>query len=73
MTINPKPPGLLSRRMFEIDRGWIVVEERWNIDEPGCPLIQSPWHSPLQGGPIVIRQLEMTKQDFNDSDILLFN
>ena len=73
MSIPDRPPGLMSRRMFPIDRGRVVVEERWNIDTPGCPLIRNPWaRNSLQPGPLVVRQLEMTAEDFEHSDITLF-
>ena len=62
------PPGLMSRRMIPIDQGRVVVEERWNIDVPGCPLIKSPWH-PFEGGPEIIRQVVMTEREYLDSGI----
>ena len=67
--------GLLSRRMFHIDRGRVIVEEEWNIDESGCPLIRSPWTqmNNLHPGPIFVRQIEMTTEEFNHSKIPLFN
>lgn len=72
MDIDPKPPGLLSRRMFPIYRGRVCVEERWDIEVPGCPLIKNPWSvNPLEGR-FVVRQREMTVEDFNNSKIELF-
>ena len=73
MQIHPKPPGLLGRRVFAIDGERVVIEEKWNIDEPGCPLIRSPWNPGLETGPIFIRQLVMDQEEFNRSDIPLFN
>lgn len=67
MKINPNPPGLISRRMFPIDRGRVVVQEEWNIDTPGCPMIRSPFHSQLESdGPTYIRQIEMTAEEYQD-------
>lgn len=43
------------------------MEEKWNIDVPGCPMIRSPWHPPLDDGPIFIRQLEMTEEEYADA------
>ena len=70
--INPSPPGLLSRRVFAIDMGRVVVEEKWDIDEPGCPLIRSPWHAPIATGSIVIQQFVMGQEEFNACNIPLF-
>lgn len=72
MEIDPKPPGLLSRRMRR-DGERVVVEEEWNIDTPGCPLIRNPWASPsCQSAPFVLRRIEMTEQEFDDSKVVLF-
>jgi hypothetical protein len=66
--IDKSPPGLLSRRFFPIDRGRWVMEEKWNIDVPGCPLIRSPWlPGPFNDGPIFIRQVEMTAEEYRVS------
>lgn len=74
MKIDQRPPGLLSRRTFPIDRGRVVVEERWNIDTPGCPMIRNPWSlANWPPGPIVVRQREMTEDEFRLSDIQLFS
>lgn len=71
--MNQRPPGLLSRKMFPIDRGRVVVEERWNIDVPGCPLIRNPWQlNHLMGGPEYVRQVEMTAEEFEHNKIDLF-
>lgn len=57
--------GLIYRRMFPIDHGRVVVEEEWNIDAPGCPLIRSPWVTgPFNDGPIFVRQVVMTTTEF---------
>jgi hypothetical protein len=72
MSINQRPPGLLSRRMFPIYRGSVIVEERWDIEAPGCPLIESPWGVNSLEGRFVKRQREMTEQEFRDSKIELF-
>lgn len=65
MEISAHPPGLLSRRFFPIDQGRWVMEEKWNIDVPGCPLIRSPWLlGPFNDGPIFIRQVEMTAAEY---------
>lgn len=67
MEINPNPPGLLGRRFFPIDHGRWVMEEKWNIDTPGCPMIRSPWLvGPFNDGPIFIRQVEMTAEEYHE-------
>lgn len=66
-------PGLLSRRMFAIAPDRVVVEERWKIDEPGCPMIVNPWQqNALLGGPHYVRQIEMSLAEFSHSRIPLF-
>lgn len=41
------------------------MEEEWNIDVPGCPLIRSPWiYGPFNDGPIFTRQVEMTAEEY---------
>lgn len=59
-------PGLISRRVFNIDRGRVVVEERWNLDAPGCPVVRSPFHNPLQSGPVHVVQTEMTEAEYRE-------
>lgn len=68
------PPGLLSRRMFRVDRGRVVVQEEWKIDEPGCPMIQNLWINPMQlaQGSRYIRQVEMTDDEFARAKPRLF-
>lgn len=66
MKIADFPPGLISRRAFPIDQGRVVVEEHWDISVPGCPLIRSPWHGPLNQ-PLAnkyIRQITMTAEEY---------
>lgn len=74
MDIDQRPPGLMSRRMFPIHAENVIVEETWNIETPGCPLIKNPWDiNPLEAlGGIVKRQREMTMQEFVNSKIPLF-
>lgn len=63
--IDDYPPGLIWRRWFPIDRGRMVVEEEWDIDTPGCPMIRSPWHNGLSlNGSRFVRQVVMTDEEF---------
>lgn len=67
MKIDPNPPGLLSRHTFQIDGGRWIMQEEWDISAPGCPMIRSPWHSPLgQEGNSFIRQVEMTDAEHEE-------
>ena len=67
MKIDPNPPGLLYRRTFPIDRGKWIMEEKWDIGVPGCPLIRNPWMPYAQNqGNIYYRQLEMTAEEHED-------
>lgn len=56
--------ALIYRRVFAIDRGRVVVEEKWDRYHPDCPFIDNPWNSYQQAGNVIIRQLEMTKEEF---------
>lgn len=72
--MRDRPPGLIKRRMFPIDRGRVVVEEHWDVDVPGCPMIRNPWVNPLEviGGSKIVRQVEMTRLDYDRANIDLF-
>ena len=62
--IDNNPPGLVHRRAFR-DGGKVIVQEEWNIDVPGCPLIRSPWNPPPENyGSIWIRQIVMSEDEF---------
>lgn len=64
MEIDANPPGLVGRRSFPIDGGRWVMEERWDISVPGCPMIRSPWLvGPFNDGPIFLRQVVMTAEE----------
>lgn len=73
MSIPDRHPGLLSRRAFQVDRNRVVVEERWDIDVPGCPMIRNPWLPSMQAsGWLYVRQIEMTADEYNNSKPVLF-
>jgi hypothetical protein len=68
MKIDDNPPGLIGRRMLRVGDGKVVVQEEWNIDTPGCPMIRSPWHPPPpNSGPLWIRQVTMTEEEYRDA------
>ena len=73
MKINQRPPGLLARRMFRIDDGKIVVQEEWDIDVPGCPVIRSPWHPQSKAGSLYVRQIRMTDAEYRNANVTLFS
>ncbi len=60
--IGHSPPGLIYRRTFPVGDGRWILEEKWDIRVPGCPMIKSPWHSPFEGD-VFIRQVEMTAKE----------
>jgi hypothetical protein len=64
--------ALIYRRVFPIDQGRVVVEEKWDLEHPDCPFIRNPW-ADYQGtlGNRAYRQLTMTKQEFSASNIPL--
>jgi len=56
--------GLISRHVFPIDQGRVVVDERWDLDVPGCPIVRPPFGT-LQSGPHFVRQIVMTPREYN--------
>jgi hypothetical protein len=48
------------------------MEEEWNIDAPGCPMIRSPWHPQFNDGPIFIRRVEMTTAEYEEAKKFAF-
>lgn len=73
-TMNPRPPGLMSREAFHIGTDVVIVDETWNIDVPGCPMIRNPWTaSSQQVGSIFVRRLKMTENEFSSQEIPLFS
>lgn len=66
---NPEN-ALIYRRVFPIDRGRVVVEEKWDKRHPHCPFIDNPWNPYAGslndwGG---IRQVVMTEQEFAEAE-----
>lgn len=64
--------ALIYRRMFPIDQGRVVIEEKWDLTHPECPFVRSPW-SPWQG-PLQspqVRQIILTEEQFAASNIPL--
>lgn len=58
--------ALISRRMFPIDQGRVVIEEKWDLTSPDCPFIRNPWN-PYQG-PMQsphVRQVVMTQAEYD--------
>lgn len=65
MEIDKNPPGLISRRMFPIDQGRVVMEEHWDINVPGCPMIRNPWNPLVSDASNCIRQVVMTREEYD--------
>jgi hypothetical protein len=62
--IDECPPGLVSRSMSRRN-GRVIIEEHWNIDTPGCPMIRNPWVSnPSEPGPHYVRVVEMSEAEY---------
>lgn len=67
-----REPGLIYRRAFKVDAGRVVVEEKWDTEAPGCPLIRSPWAPPqFQPGRVVVMQNTLTGHEFDRAPITL--
>lgn len=60
------PNGLIYRRAQPDGNGRVVLEELWDIDVPGCPMIRNPW-SPQLPGHIFIRRLIMSDREYEQS------
>jgi hypothetical protein len=60
--------------MFPINNGRVVVQEEWNIDIPGCPLVRSPFLGNDFGErqSRYIRQIEMTELEYRQIKPTLF-
>ena len=69
--IPDKPAGLIYRRSFPIDTGRIVVEEKWDLDAPGCPMIRNPW-GPTFPDRYAFRQVVMTDREYERIQPALF-
>lgn len=64
--------ALIYRRVFHIDQGRVVIEEKWDLTHPDCPFIRIPWdefHGPL--GNRAYRQVTMTAEEFGKAGITL--
>jgi hypothetical protein len=69
--IRDRPPGLMSRIAFDSGNK-VVVDETWNIDVPGCPMIRNPWATISQPGNIYVRRMELTPEEYSNLRIPLF-
>lgn len=69
--MNPEN-ALIYRRMFPIDQGRVVVEEKWDLTHPDCPFIRNPWDEFV--GPLGnrgYRQITMTEAEYAASGITM--
>lgn len=69
--MNPEN-ALIYRRMFPIDQGRVVVEEKWDLTHPDCPFIRNPWNEFI--GPLgnrAYRQVAMTETEYRAANIQL--
>ena len=58
--------ALLSERAFPVDDGRWVVERRWDLDHPRCPMMRSPYHSQLSDAHIYVEQIVLTEQKYRE-------
>ena len=69
---NPES-ALVYRRVFAIDQGRVVVEEKWDKTHPHCPFIENPWNP--YGGSLNewggIRQVVMSAEGYTAAKISL--
>lgn len=69
--MNPEN-ALIYRRVFPINQGRVVIEEKWDLTHPDSPWIRNPW-SPYQG-PLEspqYRQVVMTQEEFAEANVPL--
>ncbi len=70
--LTQQEDALIYRRVFPIDQGRVVVEEKWDLTHPDCPFIRNPWDE-FQGplGNRGYRQITMTAREFGEANIPL--
>lgn len=69
--MNPEN-ALVYRRVFPIDQGRVVIEEKWDLTHPDCPFILNPWsdwQGPVQSPQY--RQVVMTAEEFGQANVPL--
>lgn len=65
-------PGLIERKAFSLPNHLVVVEEKWNIAVPGCPMILNPFVlQARRGWSHWTRRLRLTQDEFNRSGMWL--
>ncbi len=69
--INDQPNGLMYRRCHPVGAGQVIIEELWDLDAPGCPMIRSPWHA-QQPGRYRVRRITIDDQEYQARKPLLF-
>lgn len=69
--VQDTPNGLLYRRARRLDRGRVMIEEEWDIEAPGCPMIRNPW-VPQVPGRFFIRQVILSDREYEQSPPPLF-
>lgn len=69
--ISDKPAGLVWRRSFPIDAGYVVIEEKWDLEAPGCPMVRNPW-GPQFPDRYCFRQIIMPDREYQEAKPTLF-
>lgn len=67
--MNPEN-ALVSRRVYPIGDGRVVVDEVWDLKHPDCPFVQSPFSNALLSNPGV-RQTVMTDREYRELQLPL--
>lgn len=57
--------ALISRRMFKVGDGTVIVEEVWDTKHADCPFVALPGALVPNPG---LRQVRMTENEFEDLD-----
>lgn len=69
--IPETPNGLTYRRARRLDLGRMMIEEEWDIEAPGCPMIRNPW-GPQVPGRFFIRQVILSDLEYEEIQPMLF-
>jgi hypothetical protein len=64
--VTPEP-GLIKRFFWPALDGSYVMQEEWDIDVPGCPMVRSPWHKNPPDGSIFVRLVTLTAAEYAEA------
>lgn len=58
--------GLIAERHIPIDGGRVVVERRWDLNHPECPMVLSPFHPQLDNGRVYVDQRILSAETYRN-------